>query len=141
MKRKFKFLEHTADVKFRAFGKTLNEVFKNSALALKEVICEKTKIKGKKKKKISAKGKDYEALLYRFLEEILYLLDADEFIIAKVENVKINKEKFELTAVIKGDKTSNYKFSNPAKAITYNDMFVKNLGAGKGWIAQVVVDV
>ena len=30
---KFKFLSHTADIKFQANGKTLNEVFKNSARA------------------------------------------------------------------------------------------------------------
>jgi len=35
---KFKFLEHTADIKFKASGKDIEEVFDNSALALKEVI-------------------------------------------------------------------------------------------------------
>jgi SHS2 domain-containing protein len=31
---KFKFLEHTADIKFQAFGKTKEEAFKNSAFAM-----------------------------------------------------------------------------------------------------------
>lgn len=48
---RFKFLEHTADVKFQAFGEDIEKLFENSALALKESICGKIKIKEKKKKK------------------------------------------------------------------------------------------
>ncbi len=34
---KFKFLEHTADIKFQVFGKTLEEVFENTALAISKI--------------------------------------------------------------------------------------------------------
>jgi len=134
---KFKFLEHTADVKFQAFGKNAEEVFENSALALKEIICGKKKIGGIREMKVTAKGKDYEKLLYNFLEEILYLLDAENFLISKIKEIKINR--FRLKAVILGDRAKNYKFTNSAKAITYNEMFIKK-EKGK-WISQVVVDV
>ncbi len=134
---KYKFLEHTADVKFQAFGKNAEEVFANSALALKEAICGKMKIKEMKKMKVAAKGKDYENLMYNFLEEILYLLDAEDFLISKIKEIKINGLK--LMAVIAGDKASNYKFTNSVKAVTYNEMFVKK-EKGK-WISQVVIDV
>ncbi|RLG11686.1 archease, partial [Candidatus Pacearchaeota archaeon] len=50
MREKYKFLEHTADIKFQAFGDSIEEVFKNSALALKEIIVGKIKIKEKIKK-------------------------------------------------------------------------------------------
>lgn len=134
---KFKFLEHTADVKFQAFGKSIEEVFENSSLALKEEICGKIKIKEKKEKTIKVKGKDFESLLYNFLEEILYILDAEDFLISKIKKLKI--ENFKLTAEIMGDKASNYKFTNEVKAATYNDMFVKK--EKNKWISQVVLDV
>ena len=54
---KFVFLPHTADVKFQAYGKTLEEVYENSALALINRICNK-KIKAIKKVKFKVKGKD-----------------------------------------------------------------------------------
>ena len=134
---KYKFLEHTADVKFQAFGKDVKEVFENSFLALKETICGKKKIKGKEKIKITAKGKDYESLLYGFLEEILYLIDAEEFVATKIKEMKIRR--FRLTAILMGDKIKNYRFTNSVKAITYNEMFIKK---EKGrWISQVVLDV
>ena len=45
---KYKFLEHTADLKVQAFGKTLEEVFINSALAMKQAIAEDIKVKAQK---------------------------------------------------------------------------------------------
>ena len=135
--KKFKFLEHTADVKFQAFGKNSEEVFENSALALKESISGKIKIKEDKNKLIKAKGKDFESLLYNFLEEIIYLLDAENFLISKIKEIKIKD--FKLSAKISGDKASNYNFTNEVKAVTYNDMFVEK--KGKRWVSQVVLDV
>jgi SHS2 domain-containing protein len=134
---KYKFLEHTADVKFQAFGKNLNELFENSALALKETICGKIKVKEKISKKIKVKGRDIESLLYKFLEEILYMLEADNFILGEIKNINIKKS--ELNAVIIGDKTLNYSFTNPVKAITYNEMFIKK--QKDRWVSQVVLDV
>ncbi len=139
---KFRFLEHTADVKFQAFGKSEKEMFENSAMALKETIAPKVKVKEKTKKRFviespSKKGADYEKMMYSFLEEFLYLLDAENFLLGKVK-VKIF-QKTRLEVVASGDKASNYKFTNKVKAITYNEMFVKK-EKGK-WTAQVVVDV
>ncbi len=135
--KKFIFLEHTADVKFQAFGKNLNEVFENSALALKEVMTKGIKIKTKEKRKIKIEAKDRESLLLNFLEEFLYLLDAENFILSRIKKVKIKNN--ELEADIIGDKAENYKFSNDVKAITYNEMFVKK--EGNKFITQVVLDV
>lgn len=135
---RFKFLEHTADIKFQSSGKTLEEAFENAALALQEVITKKTKIKPKIKKTIKVSGKDYESLLYNFLEEFLFLLDAEDFILSKIIKLSIT-DNYNLTAEVIGDKASNYKFSNDVKAITYNEMFIKK---EKGrWVCQVVVDV
>lgn len=136
-KMKYKFLEHTADVKFQAEGKTMEEAFENSSLALKEIISKKIKIKAVIKKKINVEGKDKEALLYNFLEEFLFLLDAEDFLLSDIENIKIDGEV--LRAEIIGDKASNYKFTNDVKAITYHEMFVRK--KDEGFVCQVVVDV
>ena len=38
MAEKFKYLEHTADAKFQAFGRTLEEAFANAVLATASLI-------------------------------------------------------------------------------------------------------
>lgn len=134
---KYKFLKHTADVKFQAVGKDINEVFENSALAMKEAICGKIKIKGTKEKIVKVEGRDFESLLYIFLEQILYLLEAENFLISEIKEIEI--ENLRLRAKIVGDRASDYKFTNPVKAVTYNEMFIKK---EKGnWVSQVVLDV
>lgn len=136
--KKFKFLEHTADIKFQAFGKSLEEVFENSALALFGVLCD-GKVKEKKSFKINAKGEDFESLLYDFLEEFLVLFESENFLPSKIKNLKIDEKKFEISAEIVGDNSEKYEISNHIKAITYNEMFVRAEN-GK-WISQVVLDV
>lgn len=134
---KFKFLKHTADVKFKAFGKTLNESFENSALAMFKAMSDE-KVKPLKKKAFSVRAKDFESLLYKFLEELLILLDSKNFFLSKIK-VKIDEKKLALKAIAFGDKAKNYKIHLDVKAVTYNSMFVKK-EKGK-WICQVVLDV
>ena len=136
--KKFEFLEHTADIKFRSFGKTLEEVFENSALALFNIFYDKN-VKGKKSYKIRVKGRDFESLLYNFLEEFLVLFDSNNFLPGRIKNLKLNEKKFEIEAEVVGDDIKNYNADVHVKAITYNNMFVKKQKSE--WTAQVVVDV
>jgi SHS2 domain-containing protein len=133
---KFIFLKHTADVKFQAFGKNIEELFENSFLALNQSIYDNKKIKRSKEKIIKVSGKDYESLLYNFLEEIIYLLDADNFVCTEVKDIKIKG--FKLSVILIGDKKEKYNFTNKIKAVTYNEMFVKK--QDKIWKCQVVLD-
>ena len=135
---KYKFLEHTADMKFQAFGKNVEEVFENSALAMFNSMFE-GKVKEKRTSKIKAKGKDFESLLYNFLEELLVLFDGEQFFLSKIQSLKIDKKTFKLEAEVIGDDASNYEMNIDVKAITYHDMFVKK--EKNGWIGQVVLDV
>jgi len=135
---KFKFLEHTADIKFQAFGKSLEEVFKNSASAMVASM-NSGKIQKKITKKIKVKGNDLENLLYNFLEEFLVLLESENFFLAEIKNLKINQKNMKLEAEVIGDYAKNYEIGVHIKAITYNEMFIKEK-KGK-WISQVVVDV
>jgi len=135
---KFKILEHTADGKFQAYGRNLEEAFSNSTYAMISLMT-KDEISSKIKKKIKIKAKNIEQLLYNFLEEILFLIDSKNFILSKISKISINKEKFFLEAEIYGDNIKDYDIYGNVKAITYNSMFVKR-ERGK-FIIQVVVDM
>ena len=134
---KYKFLEHTADVKFNAYGKNVNKTFENSAIAMFKSMYT-GKINKTMKNKINVSGRDYESLLYNFLEELLFLLDSKNFFISSIK-VKISQKKFKLTSIAFGDDASKYKIGLNVKAVTYNEMFVKKIK--NKWICQVVLDV
>lgn len=135
--KKYEYIEHTADIQFQAFGQSLEEVFENSALAMVNATSE-DKVKSIAEKNIAVEGKDNEALLYNFLEELLFLFDSEHFILSKVESLKIDEGK--LTAEVSGDEVKKYDIKIDVKAITYNSMFVKKDKKGL-WISQVVLDV
>jgi SHS2 domain-containing protein len=135
--RQYEFLEHTADIKFKAWGETLGEAFESAVLALASFIGKDEKIMHRRGKTVNVKGKDREELLYNFLEEIIYLIDSEGFVTAKANvNILGNTLKAELF----GDDASNYEGLEHVKAPTYAEMYVKEK-AGKGWELQVVMDV
>jgi len=135
----YEFLEHTADVKFRAKGLTLEEAFVSAAGAMNETIRGDIKIIEQRAVTFDVKGKDFEELLYNFLEEFLFLLDAEDFLVSSIKEIEINKETFELKAIVLGDSAENYKFTNDVKAVTYSEMKVSE--ENDEFVCSVVLDV
>ncbi len=141
MKVKYRFLNHTADAKFQAYGHSLEEAFQNAAEATANLMWSTKKVKPRIKKKINITGKDREQLLVMFLEEILFLLDSDDFLVRSVKDLSIRKEKadYALEACFLGDKISDEsEIFGSVKAVTYNDMIIEE---NDHYLVQVVVDV
>lgn len=139
--KKYEFIAHTADAKFRAFGRTLEEAFSNAALATASLMWDWKKVEKRTKRDVKVEGKDLKQLLYSFLEEIIYLKDSEMFLLSSVDEVKIKKKgnQFYLEAFFEGDKYSaEYTIFGDVKAITYNEMEIKK---GRPVTLQVVVDV
>ena len=142
MAKKYKFMPHTADAKFRAYGKNMEEAFENAAYALTDVMTDHRKVKAKVKKEISIESEDRKALLYDFLEKLIVLVDTDSFVLSKVEMLKIKQVEggFELKAKFSGDNViENYEIKTSIKAATYQEM---EISEEKGKVMlQAVVDI
>lgn len=139
---KYRILPHPADGKFRAFGATLEEAFVNAALATASLMWDWLPIRSATSFPVRARGRDLEQLLYQFLEEILFLFETKNFLLASVEDMKIEKDEsgFRLQAVFRGDDAKNsVDIFGVVKAITYNEMKIEQ-DCG-GWSIQVVVDM
>jgi SHS2 domain-containing protein len=138
--KKFIYLQHTADAKFQAFGKSLEECFGNAALATASLMWNVQEIEKKISHPFQTEGKDLKQLLSKFLEEMLYMLDSRMFLLRSVEEIKIKKENdgYVLNSVFWGDSHSDqYKIFGDVKAITYNEMKIEQ---NDHFMAQVVVD-
>jgi SHS2 domain-containing protein len=133
---KYEFLEHTSEMKFVAYGKSLEEAFSNSILAFSEYVSRGKKINNKIKKEIELEGQDNRSLFHSFLDELVYLFDAEEFIVSKGKVEIFGRS---LRAVLWGDKASNYKSLDHIKAATYAEMKIEK--RGEGWEVVAVMDV
>src|SRR5208337_829954 len=105
---KFEFLEHTADVYIRAFGKTMDEAYANSALAMFEVMTDTDKIAQTKQENLEVEAEDQYALLYNWLEILL----------VKFETEGMFYSKFEIPTGKKPKKTSRLKQKFGGKNMT-----------------------
>ncbi|MBT3464608.1 archease [archaeon] len=138
---KFRYLDHTADIKFQAYGDSLEEAFSNSALAMYNSIVDIDNVKPVLKFKVNSKAKKLMTLLYKFMEELIILLDTEGFIATKINTLTINEDDqgYEIHATLSGDEAKNYETHGDIKAMTYSDMEIKEKD-GK-FMIQVVLDI
>lgn len=142
--KKFRFLEHTADIFIEGNGKTLAEAFQNTALGLQTLIAEDLKkIKPKIEKKIKIQSEDEQALVVDFLGQFLVFHDAENLVFSKikVESIKESKGKLILKAAAKGEHydPKRHGHGTVAKAITYHEMEIKKK---KGiYSIKVLIDI
>ena len=142
--KKYKILEDIAiaDIAIEAYGKNLDELFGNSALAIFEESADIKKIDAKEKKTIKLSAKNAEDLLFDFLSEILFLKDTYSMIFRK-SSIKISKKTdgYSINAELFGEKidAKKHELRNDIKAITLHMFSVEK--TKEGYKALVVVDV
>ncbi|MBS3121590.1 archease [Candidatus Woesearchaeota archaeon] len=133
-KQPYEYLQHTADCKFKAYGKTIEEMFSNAALAMFNIIVDTTTVSPLVIKEINVCGDDEYQLLYNFLEQLLFLIDTESFLLHSI--VELTIEGKVLHAKVYGDcKIEDYETHGDIKAVTYNEMEVTDK------YVQVVVDL
>ena len=134
----YEFLEHTADIKFRAYDKTIEGLFRSILLAFRDTLTSDS-LEKKNLKRIEIKAQDLESLVYSFLDELIFLFDTEEIIPVDVEKISIDTTNFSLTALIWFDTSIGKEIINGVKAVTFHDLFIRR--EGEKWVAQIVLDV
>lgn len=140
--QRFKFFPKTADAKFRAYGRTIEEAFANAAIAMFNVMTDTEKVAPKIEKKISADAESLESLLYDFLVKFIVLLDGECFVAHEVIVSKIDETggRYSISATALGDTLDGkYEARDNVKAVTYNEMKISS--DKNGWVLQVVCDI
>ena len=141
---KYRILPHTADGKFEAFGRTLEEAFANAALALASLMWDWSKIRPRIEQAVEVDAGDREQLLVRFLGEIIYLLETKRFLLGQVRSLGIRPrfDGFRLEAVLAGETLdAGHEIYGDVKAVTYHELAVEDGGPGGTSRVQAVVDM
>ena len=121
----FVILDHPADLGIEAQGQTLAEAFEQAAIALMSIILDLTTVEPKEFRDVQLKATDQEQLLVKWLEELLYLYDGENFVGSKfvVEELGPNH----LNASVRGEPFSEAKHLTrlDVKAITYHQLLAQ----------------
>jgi len=125
---KFEFLEHTADVYIRAHGKTMEEAYENSALAMFEVMTDTDKVAATHEESLAVEAEDEYALLYNWLEALLVKFETEGMLYSKfqITDWKETEEILKFKAKVWGEKFDPQKHPQKVavKAVTYHRMMI-----------------
>jgi SHS2 domain-containing protein len=128
LKKKFEFLEHTADAYVAAYGSSLEEAFENAALATSNVMTDTCEVKPRMEEKVEIEAKDEYALLYNWLEEIIVKFDIENRLYSrfKISIIRPTSDGFRLEAKIWGEPFDPKRHSQRVgvKAVTYHRMAI-----------------
>jgi SHS2 domain-containing protein len=134
----FEVLEHTADIGIIAYGADLNQAFSHAAEGLFSLIIDLDTVREKSVRPVKVTASDVELLLASWLNELIYIFDAEYLVFRRFEITNITAE--QLTANCYGEKVNRHrhKLKTGVKAATYHKLQVVE---ADGYRVQVIFDV
>lgn len=135
----YQFLDHTADIMFIARNKSIEKLFADCGLALMDSMADLKSIGDSFSYEINLDEKKLDNLLFSFLEELVYLKDA-EYVLFKDFKIKI-VGKYKLKAKCVGGKINvkKNKLKVDVKAVTLHHFYLKK--KKEGYEASVLLDI
>lgn len=137
MARSYELREHTADVAVAARGDTLDETFAAVADGLTAATCEDVP-PGGDSFVVTARAESPEALLFEYLDELVYQRDVRDVLPADHEVSISAADEWILEGNARGVPLSTVT-GREVKAVTYSEM--RLVETDGGWEAYVVFDV
>lgn len=136
---RFHIVEHPADIGFEAFGTNREELFANSAAALMFLMFDPETVRPQQRRHIRVQGHDAPSLLVNWLSEILFLVDAEGWLLSSCEVEKLTEGLLE--GMVQGETydPARHQAKLQVKAVTYHQLALEKIPGG--WRAQVYVDI
>jgi SHS2 domain-containing protein len=135
----FEILEHPADIGFRAFGATLEELFENAALALVSIASEVADIEPRQEYSLETSASDTESLLVAWLSEVLYWFDGRRINFRHFRVTEIHSRRVAGMGLGEPRDPARHGAKLIVKAVTWHQLKVWQ-ERGR-WIAEVYLDV
>lgn len=136
--KRYKILEHTADVGIEARGETLKEAFANTAFGMLSIMINPEKVGEEESYSLKVKGRDEKELLVAFLSELLYKYEVNDILPKRVD-ISLLTDK-DLKAEVYGEKLDlkRHTIDTQIKAVTYHQLEIKK---NKDWRIRVIFDI
>ncbi|XP_058449808.1 protein archease-like [Malaya genurostris] len=142
---KYEYLDHTADVQLHAWGENLKEAFEQCGMAMFGYMTELPTVDIRTCYEIKTDPTDdLENLLFRFLDELLFLFSAEPFLIVKkLEITNFDTENFCIECRCYGEEFDLKKHpqGTEVKAITYSAMQIYEKSENNRSEVFVIIDI
>jgi len=117
---KYDILDHTADLKIKVYGNSLNSIFENSVAALSDLITDSSSMGNTIKREVEITKQSVDDMLIQLLNDIIFYLETENVMFQKAEiNISGNR----LNGILYGTKLpDNPCYRNAIKAVTYYNL-------------------
>jgi SHS2 domain-containing protein len=118
--KRFKLIEHTADVGLIAYGNTLAESFGNAAYGMFTIIAELGTVKETESRQLEVSDNDLEGLLFEWLNRLIYFFDVEMLLFKSFQISDLTENR--LKAICYGEKydPSRHHLKIGVKSATYH---------------------
>ena len=136
---KYEYIEHTADLGFKAYGSSPEELFVNAAAALFAVLVSAETIEEREKRVVAVTAPALDDLMVSWLGELLYLFDTEGLLLRGFQIKSIRDDS--LNATVRGEvlDPARHEIKTGIKAVTYHQLYVRNDDGI--WECQVILDL
>lgn len=121
----FEYLPHTADVQLHSWGENIEQAFEQVTVAMFGYMTELDRIDIERKEIVQVEGgTDLKSLLYKLMDEFLYLFCTENFVVREVKIIEFDRKNLSIRAQGMGEtfKLSKHPQGTEVKAITYSAM-------------------
>lgn len=136
---RWRFLEHTADIRMEALGSSLEELFVNAALGLASLLIVESRSGPSETHSISLSADDVDELLVNWLREIHFLHEVRRFVPVRVDIGFLSETALEAEIDGRIEPEDAEGPEVEIKAVTYHDALVRR--SEDCWSARVVFDI
>lgn len=133
---KYEFIEHTADIGIKAYGKSLEESFANAATGMFDVMTDVSKVEPIGEYEVRVKSDNLENLLVDWLGELLFIHETQDVLLSEFD---VKLEGLSLVAKVRGETIDREKHElrDDVKAVTYHMLEVNE----KEGYVKVLLDI
>ena len=135
----FEILEHTADIGFRAWGRSREEMFENAALALESVALDVEEVEPRTVYPIAATGDDEASLLVNWLSEVLFYLDGRRVAMRRFRVDLLTSSQIVGQGWGEPRESERPRPKLVVKGVTYHQLTIAR--TKDGWSADVYLDI
>jgi SHS2 domain-containing protein len=135
----FRILEHPADMGIEARGRSLKSAFRYAALGLLSIIVDPGSVDPAERRSAIVKGSDVENLLVKWLSEIIYLYDGEDYLVSEINMKSLSPTELEADLIGEWVDVKKHRFKMDVKAITYHQLKVEE--RPDGCLVRVFLDI
>ncbi len=139
--KQYEFVEHTADIVIKAYGKSLEEAFAVAATAMFDILTGEAPREHREKVELEVESLDLEGLLVGFLSRLIVVHEVDNMVFKDFDVTIVNSTRLKATAWGEPFDKSRHGGGINVKAASYHMIEIFDGKGEKPSYVQVLFDV